>query len=108
MKSFVEFIKFIFTLPDVKEHKLAFLSNNLCQDPQDIFFGCQRQRGGMNDNPTVQDYYTNTQALRVVNSFCQGTIIRGNCRGTREDTDKVTEKHCTPLPRRTRKRKRSL
>ena len=43
-----------------------FLSNNLCQDPLENFFGCQRQRGGNSDNPTVQDFFNNTQALRVV------------------------------------------
>jgi hypothetical protein len=49
---------------------LAFLSNHLCQDPLEKYFGCQRQRGGTNENPTVESFLKNTEALRVVNSFC--------------------------------------
>lgn len=41
-KSFVELVRYIFTIPGVK----AFLSECLCQDPLEKFFGCQRQRGG--------------------------------------------------------------
>ena len=60
----------LFSLPEVKEEKLAFLSVNISQDPLENFFGCQRQRGGTSDNPSVSEFYNNTQALRVVNSFC--------------------------------------
>ena len=45
VKSFVEFIEYIFTLPEVTHHKLSFLSQNLCQDPLECFFGCQMQTG---------------------------------------------------------------
>ena len=31
-------------------------------------FTCQPQRGGTSDNPTVQVFFNNTQALRVVNN----------------------------------------
>ena len=51
-----------------------FLSNNLCQDSLENFFGCQRQRGVTSENPTVQDFFNNTQALRVVNSMCRGPV----------------------------------
>lgn len=40
VKSFVELVNFIFQIPGVK----AFLSEKLCQDPLEKFFGCQRQR----------------------------------------------------------------
>lgn len=62
-KSFVGMVKLLFSLPEVKGNKLAFLSNNICQDPLENFFGCQRQRGGTSDNPNVMEYYQNTQAL---------------------------------------------
>lgn len=67
-------------MSEVKQHKLALLTNHLCQDPLESFFGCQRQRGGTGDNPSISEFYTNTQALRVVDSFCRGPV-RGNCRG---------------------------
>lgn len=47
--SFVELVKFLFTLPGIK----AFLSEKLSQDPLEKFFGCQRQRGRVNENPTA-------------------------------------------------------
>ena len=51
---------------------MGFLSNRICQDPPENIFGCQRQRGGTTDNPNVAEFLKNTQALRVVNSFCRG------------------------------------
>ena len=79
-KSFVGMVKLMFSLPEVKGCGLAFLSMNICQDPIENFFGQQRQRGGTSDNPNVMEYYNNTQALRIVNSFCRAPV-RGNCRG---------------------------
>ena len=76
--SFIGFVKFMFSLPEVKDNNLAFLSNNICQDPLEQFFGCQRQRGGTSDNPNVIEFCHNTQALRVVDSFCRAPV-RGNC-----------------------------
>lgn len=70
----------MFSLPEVKDENLAFLSINISHDPLENFFCCQRQRGGTNDNPTAQEYYANTRALSIVNSFCR-TPVRGNCRG---------------------------
>lgn len=95
----------MFTLDEVKSHNLAFLSNNICQDPLECFFGRQRQRGGTHDNPTVADFLNNTQALRVVDSFCHGTV-RGNCRGAagKGVKRKLTEDDCTPLTRREKRR----
>ena len=104
-KSFVEFVKYLFSLPEVKANKLAFLSNHLCQDPLENFFGCQRQMGGTNDNPTVQEYYQNTESLCVINSFCRGSV-RGNCRCTSTSMETtVSESDIAPLPKR---QKRSL
>ena len=63
-----------------------FLSERLCQDPLERFFRCQRQRGATHENPTVHDFYKNTQALHVINSFCIGSV-KGNCRGQQDGHD---------------------
>ena len=101
----MEFVRFIFSLEEVKSKKLAFLSNNICQDPLECFFGRQRQRGGTNDNPTAADFLNNSQALRVVDSFCR-PVVRGNCRGAVGTgmKRKVTQEDSTPLTRRKRAR----
>ena len=62
MKSFVGLVKFLFKVPGVT----CFLREKLCQDPLENLFGCQRQRGQVNENPTFQEFTKNTQALRVV------------------------------------------
>ena len=107
MKSFVAFVKYMFSQPGVE----CFLSGKLCQNPLEKFFGCQRQRGGVNENPTVHEFCSNTQALRVVNSFCSNTqalrvvnsfcqdVSRGNCRGQVRKID-LEEKENIPLPKR--------
>ena len=96
--SFVEFIRFLFSLPEVKENRLAFLSNRICQDPFENYFGCQRQSGGTSDNPTVSEYFSNTEALRVINSFCHNQVNR-NCRGVKS-TEEVDENDIIPIPKR--------
>lgn len=103
VKSFTDLVKYLFTLEDVKKCKLSFLSNKLCQDPLECFFGCQRQRGGTSDNPSAADFYNNTQALRVVDSFCRGPV-KGNCRGYVTDVHKIKADDYTPLTRRKRPR----
>ena len=99
VKSFVKLVKFLFTVPGVT----CFLSEKLSQDPLEKFFGCQRQRGGVNENPTVKEFCKNTQALRVINSACQN-VSRGNCRGNRGQSIDW-EKENTPLPKRRRTHK---
>ena len=66
--------------------------------PLENFFGCQRERGGTSDNPTVQD---NTQALRVVNSMCCGPV-GSNCRGAAVN-QKVNLTDMEPLAKRRKK-----
>ena len=95
VNSFLELVPYLFSLEGVK----VFLSERLCQDPLERFFGCQRQRGGTHENPTVQEFFKNTQALRVINSFCIGSI-KGNCRGARNPDVTVDESENTPLPKR--------
>ena len=54
VKSLLELIPYLFSIPGVK----VFLSERLCQeDPLELFFGCQSQCGGTHENPTVQDFY---------------------------------------------------
>ena len=55
--SFLEFIPHIFKIEGVT----SFLSEKLSQDPLEKFFGCQRQRGATNKNPTVAEFLKNTQ-----------------------------------------------
>ena len=51
MQSFVALVHYLFTLLGVK----VFLSERLCHDPLEKFFGCQRQRGGVSENPNVKE-----------------------------------------------------
>ena len=99
VKSFVELVKFVFTIPGVK----CFLSEKLCQDPLEKLFGCQRQCGGVNENPNVYEFCSNTRALRVVNCICQD-VSHGNCRGPKSQPYDVG-KECAPLPKWQRKHK---
>ena len=93
--SFTELVEYVFTIPGVT----VFLSNRLCQDPLENFFGQQRQRGRVNENPNVSDFIKNTQALRVINYTCGS--VRGNCR--QAEKDRHFELENTPLKKRTRK-----
>ena len=90
-------MEYLFTLPDVT----SFLSQQICQDPLERFFGCQRQRGGVHDNPNTQEFMKNTQAPRVIKSVTRAQK-RGNCRGGNEDHD--MENIHKPLPKRPRKK----
>ncbi len=74
----MQLVPYVFTIPGVK----VFLSKKLCQDPLEKFFGCQHQRGGVNKNPTVHEFCSSTQALRVVHLAGQD-VVRGNCRGNK-------------------------
>ena len=85
----------VFAIPGVK----VFLSEKLSQDTLEKFFGCQRQRGGTSDDPTVAEFLKNTNALRVINTICRN-VSHGNCRGNKQICD--PEKENTPLPKRRR------
>ena len=90
-------MEYIFTIPGVE----YFFSEQLCQDPLEKFFGCQRQRGKSNENPNVQQFCSNTQALRVINGTC-ANVSKGNCRGNKAKID--WEQENCPLPKRHRKK----
>ena len=99
VKAFVELVKYLFTIPGVK----VFLSEKVSQDPIEKFFGCQRQRGRVNENPNAQEFLKNTQALRVINGMCP-SVTRGNCRGNTEQQ----KLDVTPLHKRSRPRPKKL
>lgn len=56
-----------------------FLSERLSQDPLErFFFGTQRQKDHTHETPNAKKFYQNTQALRVINSFCVHPV-KENC-----------------------------
>ncbi len=74
----------------------------ISQDPLEKFFGIQRQRGRVNENPSVRDFCQNTQALRVIDTVCVN-VSKGNTRGnTRDDNDIINDQ---PLTKRKRQGK---
>ena len=103
VKSFVELTEYVFKIPGVK----FFLSERISQDPLENFFGCQRQRGRTGENPNVDQFCKNTQALRVINSVC-AHVPRGNCRGRQNVIDIKKESKALPKRRRQRSKPRLL
>lgn len=90
----MDLIKYIFTIPGVK----SFLSEQISQDPLEKYFGRQRQRGGVNENPTCQEFLQNNNALRMVNSITIETH-KGNVRDN--DCSMALPKiSAEPLPKR--------
>lgn len=65
----------------------------------------QRQRGGVHDNPSTNEFMKNTQALRVVGTFHMTGVKRGNCRGGIAESS--TADVNAPLPKRRRSCKKS-
>ena len=92
--SFVEMTKLLLSVPGVE----FFLSERLCQDPLESFFGKQRAAGGRNDNPTVHQFCHNTVSLRVQGSAALEPA-HGNCRKRFTTTTIIDD---TPLPKRKR------
>ena len=60
------------------------LSERFNQDPIEAFFGQQRSRGQRNDNPSVQQFIHNTQAIIVQKSLVTGS------------SSSITKKRCNP------------
>ena len=95
-KSFIELVHYLFTLEDLD----SFLSQRLCQDSIERYFGCQRQRGSVHDNSNIEEFSKNAQTMRIVDSVARAPL-RGNCRGGRQDVE--DKENCEPLPKRPRK-----
>ena len=97
--AFVELVETAFQTYGAK----FFLSEHISQDPLEKFFGIQRQRGRVNENPTVQSFCKNTQAIKVIGSVCRDSV-KGNCRGSnsRKPLQPLSERDNLPLPKRRR------
>ena len=93
--SFVELSTMLFAVPGVQ----YILSEKLSQDPIERFFGKQRAAGGRNDNPTVQEFCSNTVSLRLQGSAALEPV-RGNCEAKRLSNS--LDELSTPLPKRKR------
>ncbi len=81
------------------------LSEKLCQDPVESFFGKQRAAGGRCDNPTVEQFCVNTVSLRVQGSAALDPV-RGNCKSRKRICTSVDVSE--PLPKRARRSKKSM
>lgn len=66
--AFTEMLQQLFKLDGVK----FVYSERFCQDNVEIFFGKQRARGRRNDNPTVEQFLQNSQAIIVGRSLALG------------------------------------
>lgn len=87
----------LLSVPEVQ----FILSERLCQDPIESFFGKQRAAGGRSDNPTVRQFCLNTVSLRVQGSAALEPV-RGNC-GKRPTSSSVDDDDLSkPLPKRPR------
>ena len=93
----MELVEYLCGVPGVR----YILSERLCQDPLESFFGKQRMRNGYNDNPTAQSFMKGTVSLRIQGSIATGPT-KGNCkRGKKRNSFAPVDN--TPLPKRKRK-----
>lgn len=92
-----------YLLSQSESGNLFFLSERICQDPLENYFGQQRLRGGRCDNPTIKEALQNAVAVRAQHSI-QLDSVQGNCRRKRnlfhsEAADVIDD---TPLTKRKR------
>lgn len=87
VRSLIDLHQYLFQQKGVE----YILTARINQDPLEKFFGLQRQKGGASDNPNVDQFYKNTQALRVINTVSGN--IRGNVRGTIDNLTAVKTSH---------------
>lgn len=101
VNAFVELVPTIFKTEGVK----FFLSEHVSQDPLEKFFGVQRQRGRDNENPDMQSFCKNTQAIKVISSICRDSV-KGNCRGlnSKRPLQALSCEDNQPLQKRRRKK----
>ena len=96
VQSFLELVPIILKISGVT----FFLSDKLNQDPLENFFGCVRQHGSANTNPTIMVAMKSSQTLRVINSIKIDGVLRGNCRGRKRFS--LDDMDLDPLPKRRR------
>ena len=89
------------------QHEVSYiLTERFCKNPLENYFGHQRSHGGRKDNPSLQDFVLNNNAIRNQEVF---RPIAGNVRGGQDQNN--VEFSCEPIPCRkkaekeTRKRK---
>lgn len=93
--------QYLLAVPGVQ----CVLSEKLCQDPVEAFFGKQCAARGRSDNPTVQRFCENTVSLRVQGSAALDPV-RGNVGKRQRSTASASEGTISaPLPKRRRQRK---
>ena len=97
VSAFLELLDTVFKIPQVS----CFLSNRICQDPLEKYFGMQRQAGATNDNPTVLQFTKNSDTLRLVGNMWFDDV-QGNCRKSTSVKQSIEDTKHLPL----RKRKR--
>ena len=80
---------------------LFLLSERVSQDPLENYFGKQRARGCICDNPTVKECIKNAVAIRAQRSLDLDRV-QGNCRRKRRLEDSAQTIDDTPLAKRKR------
>ena len=75
------------------------LTERLCQDPLENYFGRQRSMGRHRDNPNLQTFGYQDNAIRTSKVF---RPIEGNCRKDENETFQISSES---IPARQRKRK---
>ena len=94
-KSFVELTRYLLCIEGVS----FVLSEKLCQDALESFFGKQRMRGGYNENSNVKSFLYGTSSLRVQGSLALDPV-RGNYRRGRKRKEIPVDNTLLPKPRR--------
>lgn len=73
--SFVAMVCYLFILPGIK----VFLSERLCQNPLETFFGFQRQRGGVSKNQMLKNSETIPRPWKWWTLQHKMLSVHGNC-----------------------------
>jgi hypothetical protein len=92
--SFIEIVPFLLSMDGAK----FLLSERFNQDNVEIFFAKQRARCGRGDNPTVNQFIYNTQAIRTSRSMSKVTSSNIRKRKLFHDIDDLSQ----PLRKRSR------
>ena len=71
------------------------LTERFCQDPVEEYFGKQLQSGRRCDNPSLQAFGYNNNAIRIQKQISVGT---GNTRGRYKDQKKSSWVNVTDAP----------
>ena len=100
VKSFIEMVNYLFTLPGVN----CFLSERISQDPLESSLGINVREAEFNENPNVKEFCHNTQALRVINTVSRD--VRGNCHGSKQAQETDSHQENTTLKKRRADRKK--